>query len=1037
MRQDFDLTNFTAGELSPRMQGRVDYAKYFDGADTLLNMIVMPQGGATRRPGSIYVAPNFNQSARARLRRFQFSNQQSYMLEFGAGSVRVFRNDGLILNVQAVTGAINNGAGLVRLVLASAAGLYTNNTMTVSGVVGTVEANGTYQIENVIVTKNVLGAADNGSGGIRLQVADTTHFVNGGLVTVASVGGTIEANGTWRILIYDATHIDLQASVFADAWTSGGTVTGTDAFAVDLIGVNFVHAYISGGSTSTPVQIPTPYAQADLFSLYFTQSDDTLFISHGSYPFASLARSSNTNWSYQAVVFRDGPYLDVNATKTTLTVSQGSYNGGHQTYKYGWGGYTYKTNPGSVTRSINVVASSTFGINTTPLSVGQGFLSSDVGRHLRIKLLSTWCWCLIEEYVTPVEVIATVQPTVNGGAWGDLDGAAWQPGTYYPVGVVVNNTASWQCVQAGVSATTGSGPVVPGAGATSNLVGDSTVIWAHITGSTPTSTTFWALGKWSVATYPIVCTFWQQRLMLLGTNLQPDAVEGSVTGDFTNYAPTQQDGTVVDTNALSWVISDDQVNSIQWVKAAGAAQAAQLAIGTVGEEHILQAASTAQPLTATNVQVYPETAIGTADIEPLRIGKSLIFVDRAGRKMLEWTFNWQVNGYNPVELTKASEHITVGGVVAMLYAQAPHRTIWALLANGSLMSATYNKDENIFAPSHHVMGGQYYGGAPIVESMDVIPSPDLSYDEIWLTVLRTINGVPFRSIEVLSRWFENSTVPQEDAVFVDCSLSTPLVPRTTTLNVYGLTNTQTEAGGAPQFTGADAFLVSGEDIFGGASVGQYVRVNGGLIQITVYLNATQVNGVVLQPLTSEAPSAAGVWYLSPVYTTASGLDYLDGETVAILGDGADFGTQAVVGGSVTLVAPGASRITAGLPMTSTIVTMPYEPQRAAAAASSGKIKRIDTMWVRVFESLGFSYGQRLTDEVTQQVFDELEALETRSASMFMGQAPGLFSGPLKLRPQGGYDAQSQMVFTTSSPMPLTVLSVFASADVGDLPTGGR
>jgi hypothetical protein len=49
-------TNFTAGELSPLLDGRTDLSRYFNGCRVLENMLVYPQGGAMRRPGSYYVA---------------------------------------------------------------------------------------------------------------------------------------------------------------------------------------------------------------------------------------------------------------------------------------------------------------------------------------------------------------------------------------------------------------------------------------------------------------------------------------------------------------------------------------------------------------------------------------------------------------------------------------------------------------------------------------------------------------------------------------------------------------------------------------------------------------------------------------------------------------------------------------------------------------------------------------------------------------------------------------------------------------------
>ena len=37
------LTNFRAGELSPKLFGRIDLQKYSEGCETLENMLVFPQ----------------------------------------------------------------------------------------------------------------------------------------------------------------------------------------------------------------------------------------------------------------------------------------------------------------------------------------------------------------------------------------------------------------------------------------------------------------------------------------------------------------------------------------------------------------------------------------------------------------------------------------------------------------------------------------------------------------------------------------------------------------------------------------------------------------------------------------------------------------------------------------------------------------------------------------------------------------------------------------------------------------------------------
>jgi len=42
------LTNFTGGELSPRLDGRNDLTKYAAGCKTLENFVVYPHGAAAR-----------------------------------------------------------------------------------------------------------------------------------------------------------------------------------------------------------------------------------------------------------------------------------------------------------------------------------------------------------------------------------------------------------------------------------------------------------------------------------------------------------------------------------------------------------------------------------------------------------------------------------------------------------------------------------------------------------------------------------------------------------------------------------------------------------------------------------------------------------------------------------------------------------------------------------------------------------------------------------------------------------------------------
>ena len=75
----------------------------------------------------------------------------------------------------------------------------------------------------------VTGSAAGTGGVVRLTVDETQQVSTNDTVIVSAVGGTTEANGTWPVTVIDATHIELQGSVFAHAWTSGGTATDVTA----------------------------------------------------------------------------------------------------------------------------------------------------------------------------------------------------------------------------------------------------------------------------------------------------------------------------------------------------------------------------------------------------------------------------------------------------------------------------------------------------------------------------------------------------------------------------------------------------------------------------------------------------------------------------------------------------------------------------------------------------------------------------------------------------------------------------------------
>jgi len=85
------VSNFTAGEISPKMYGRVDNKKYQSGCKTLENMMVQVYGGVTRRPGTYYLTET-KSSGKVRLVPFRVSPTNAFVLEMGEKYVRFYKN---------------------------------------------------------------------------------------------------------------------------------------------------------------------------------------------------------------------------------------------------------------------------------------------------------------------------------------------------------------------------------------------------------------------------------------------------------------------------------------------------------------------------------------------------------------------------------------------------------------------------------------------------------------------------------------------------------------------------------------------------------------------------------------------------------------------------------------------------------------------------------------------------------------------------------------------------------------------------------
>ena len=159
---------------------------------------------------------------------------------------------------------------------------------------------------------------------------------------------------------------------------------------------------------------------------------------------------------------------------------------------------------------------------------------------------------------------------------------------------------------------------------------------------------------------------------------------------------------------------------------------------------------------------------------------------------------------------------------------------------------------------------------------------------------------------------------------------------------------------------------------------------------------------------------SGLTYNGAATDTVTGLDHLEGETVSICGDGVAYPDAVVSSGSVTLVGGAAAKIHVGLSYTSTV-----EPMRLDASISSrGLIKKINRLIVSFYQSLGVQYGKN-----SSALYD----VNFPRTSVF--EAIPMYTGDKILSFDGGFTEEDDLIVTTSKPLPCTIRAIVAEMDV--------
>ncbi len=452
-----------------------------------------------------------------------------------------------------------------------------------------------------------------------------------------------------------------------------------------------------------PYEISTPYLEADLPLIKYTQSADVLYLVHGKYAPRTLSRYGHTNWVLELFDNTNGPYMRTNISATTIT-------------------------PSAAAGTITLTASADL------------FVPSHVGTWWRIGDANDdgFYGCVkVTAYTSPTVVTAKVMSTLTNSV---TTAPAWKSGQSYKANTYVQyKSYVYRCLVHHYS----------GDGSTDNpiIVPTDTSYWSQYGPITITSpTTNWAEGAWSDCRgWPETVMFCQDRLMFGSSKSSPNGYWTSETGNYNSFIRHEP---LEDTDGITQYLTSRKVNAIRNMVDLGDI----LALTSDSEWHIGPGSSDgAIKPTALKQNCDGHSGCSTAD--PVVIKNRVIYVQPMGTIIQDMGYTYESDGYTGDDVSIFASHLFKGKtVVEMAYQQEPDHIIWILLNDGSAVAMTYLKEQQILACTPISTDGKY-------ESLCIIPGD--GYDEVWFLINRDGN----RCVERLPNRLTSSD--PADCTFLD------------------------------------------------------------------------------------------------------------------------------------------------------------------------------------------------------------------------------------------------------------------------------
>ena len=239
--------------------------------------------------------------------------------------------------------------------------------------------------------------------------------------------------------------------------------------------------------------------------------------------------------------------------------------------------------------------------------------------------------------------------------------------------------------------------------------GDTVAIGGSGTGATATLT----IGPTS-GTYPGTVAYFQERRVYANSQNNPDTYWMSQTGlylNFDTHFPSVADDAIT---GSPWSV---EVNGIQWM------------INMPGGLVVLTGLNAWQltgsggsslnpvPITPSSEQAQPQAYNGCSPtVPPIKIDWQILYVQAKGSIYREFSYQIFQNNYQGEDLTTLSSHLFTGyTILEHAWCEEPYKILWSVRDDGALLSLTYVKPENVSSWSRHDTQGSFISVCSVTE----------------------------------------------------------------------------------------------------------------------------------------------------------------------------------------------------------------------------------------------------------------------------------------------------------------------------------